>query len=316
MLKKGIIKRLTISSLALLILLITYFFPTKMANNYPQTLSYSDIKTNAVYVLDKNSYVSRINMKVNNEETIEKIKEIIDILTLKSQGSAYLPTDFYGVIPVGTKINDLSLQDGLLKLDFSKEFLNTTKDMERKMLEAIVYSLTEMPEVTSIILFVDGSQLLELPFSKEKLPPVLDKDFGVNKTYDIDSIKNTTKTTIYYGSKNGDYFYYIPITYVDNNAQEKIEVIIEKLKPSPLYESHLISYLHANAEVTNYEILEQEIKLSFNTYLLDDLTSNNVLEEVKYTIFLSLRDTYNIDKVEFNVESDTENVNFIINSLE
>ena len=74
--------------------------------------------------------------------------------------------------------------------------------------------------------------------------------------------------------------------------------------------------MHANAEMTNYEILEQEIKLSFNNYLLDDVTNGNVLEEVKYTIFLSLRDTYNIEKVEFNIKSDIENLNFVINPLE
>lgn len=316
MLKKGIIKRITISSLALVILLITYFFPTKLESEFPQTLSYSDIKTSAIYVLDKNQYVSRINMKVNNTETIEKTKEVLNLLTIKSKESEYLPTDFYGVIPVGTKLNDISLDKGLLKLDFSKELLNTTKDMERKMIESIVYSLTELSEIESVLLFVEGSQLQELPYSKEKLPPILNKEFGINKVYDIDSIKNTTKTTIYYGSKTKDTFYYVPITYIENNPQEKVEVIIEKLKTSPLYESHLISYLHANAEMTNYEILEQEIKLSFNNYLLDDLTSGNVLEEVKYTIFLSLRDTYNIEKVEFNVENETESVNFVINLLE
>lgn len=316
MLKKGIIKRITISSLAFVILLITYFFPTKLENTYPQTLSYSDIKTSAIYVLDKNQYVSRINMKVNNTDTIEKTKEILNLLTIKSKESEYLPTDFYGIIPVGTKINDISLDKGLLKVDFSKELLNTTKDMERKMVEAIVYSLTELNEVENILLFVDGSQLQELPFSKEKLPPILNKDFGINKVYDIDSIKDTTKTTIYYGSKTDDIFYYVPVTYVENNSQEKVEVIIEKLKTSPLYESNLVSYLHANAEMTNYEILENEIKLSFNNYLLDDLTSGNVLEEVKYTIFLSLRDTYHVEKVEFNVKNETENVNFVINSLE
>lgn len=317
MLKKGIIRRITISSLALLILLITYFFPTKMEGNvYPQTLSYSDIETNALYVLDKNQYVSRINTMVTNKETLEKAKEIIGILTIKSTESEYLPTDFYGVIPVGTKINDLSLDKGILKIDFSNELLNTTKDLERKMIEAIVYSLTELNEVDSILIFVDGNQLLELPYSKEKLPTILNKEFGINKVYDIDSIKNTTKTTIYYGSKNEDFFYYVPVTYVDNNNQEKVEIIIEKLKTSPLYESNLVSYLHANAEITNYEILENEIKLSFNEYLLDDLTNNVVLEEVKYTIFLSLRDTYNIDKVEFNVNDKDQNVNFVINSLE
>lgn len=316
MLKKGIIKRITISSLALLILLITYFFPTKMEQKIPQTLSYSDIKTTAIYVLNKTSYVSRIPIKINANETLEQAKEILTTLTIKSKESEYLPTDFYGVIPVGTIIHDISLNNGILKVDFSKEFLNTTKDLERKVIEAIVFSLTELKEVENVLIFIEGEQLLELPFSKEKLPPILNKDFGINKVYDIESIKDTTKTTIYYGSKANDTFYYIPITYVDNNPQEKVEIIIEKLKTSPLYESNLVSYLHANAEITNYEILEQEIKLSFNNYLLDDVTNGNVLEEVKYTIFLSLRDTYNIEKVEFNIKSDIENVNFVINSLE
>ncbi len=316
MLKKGIIKRITISSLALIILLITYFFPTKTETQYPQTLSYSDIKTNAIYVLDKEMYVSRVPMKVNDGEVLEKAKEILSILTIKSKESEYLPTDFYGVIPSGTTIKDISLEKGLLKIDFSKELLNTTKELERKMIEAIVYSMTEFQEIENVLIFVEGEQLLELPYSKEKLPSILNKDFGINKVYDIDSIKNTTKTTIYYGSKQGDTFYYVPVTYVENNAQEKVEVIIEKLKNSPIYESHLVSYLHANAEITNYEILENEIKLSFNNYLLDDIASGNVLEEVKYTIYLSLRDTYHIDKVEFNVENEAQNVNFVINSLE
>ncbi len=316
MLKKGIIKRITISSLALLILLITYFFPTKNETEFPQTLSYSDVKTSAIYVLDKNQFVSRINMKINNSETIEQAKEILSLLTIKSKESEYLPTDFYGLLPVGTNILDISFDKGLLKVDFSKELLNTTKELERKMIEAIVYSLLELNEIENILIFVEGNQLQELPYSKEKLPPILNKDFGINKVYDIDSIKNTTKTTIYYGSKLNNYFYYVPVTYVENNPQEKIEVIIEKLKTSPLYESQLMSYLHANAEMTNYEILEQEIKLSFNNYLLDDLTNGNILEEVKYTIFLSIRDTYGISKVEFKVENDSQNVNFVINSLE
>ena len=303
MLKKRIIKRITVSSLALLILLITYFFPTKLEKEYQQTLTYNDIQTKSIYVLDQNAYVSRITTRIKEEEPLNQIKEIIGLLTLKSKESDYLPTNFYGVIPSETKINNLSLENGLLKIDFSKEFLNTTKEMERKMIEAIVYSLTELDDVSSILLFVQGEQLTTLPYSKEKLPPVLNKDFGINKVYDIDSIKNTTKTTIYYGSKNDDYFYYVPITYIDNSDKERVEIIIEKLKTTPIYESHLISYLHASAEVTNYEILENEIKLSFNSYLLDDLTDENIREEVKYTIYLSLRDTYHIEKVEFNMEN-------------
>lgn len=317
MLKKGILKRITISTLALFILLITYLFPTKIDNQeYKQTLTYNDVLKSAVYLLDKQELVARVDMGVTNKDIINRVKEIISILTIQSKESDYIPTDFYGIIPNGTKINNVTLENKLLKIDFSKEFLNTTVDLERKMIEAIIYSLTEMDEIDNILIFVDGSQLIELPFSKEKLPPILNKDFGVNTIYDFNTIKDTTKATIYYGSKTKDTFYYVPVTYVSNSNQEKVEIIIEKLKNSPIYESQFISYLNANANLTNYEILDNEIKLSFNSYLLDDLNKSTILEEVQYMIYLSLRDTYNITKVEFQVNDGDKNVNLVINSLE
>lgn len=317
MLKKSIIRRVTISTLALLILVITYLFPTKVEiEQFEQTLTYTDIKKSAVYLIDSEELVSRVNVMITSEDTIEKIKEIINILTIKSNKSEYIPTNFYSVIPSGTTLKNLSLENKLVKIDFSKEFLNTTESNERKMIEAIIYSLTELEEVENILIFVEGEQLTELPFSKEKLPTLLDKDFGVNKIYEIDSLKDTKKTTIYYGSKTKDVFYYVPITYVSNTEQEKVEIIIEKLKTSPLYESKLISYLHANAEITDYQILENEIKLSFNKYLLDELSEANVIEEVQYTIYLSLRDTYNVETVEFDIQNEEKNVNLVINSLE
>ncbi len=317
MLKKGIIRRITISSLALFILLVTYFFPTKLeSQDYKLILNYIDTQKGVVYLLNKESYVARVNMVLNDKETLEKIKDIISILTLNSKESAYIPDRFFGVIPANTKINNLSLENKLLKIDFSKEFLNTTEKNERKMIESLIYSLTELEEVDNILIFVEGKGFTELPFSKEKLPSLLNKDFGVNKIYDIDSIKNTSKTTIYYGSKEEDYFYYVPVTYVSNNPNEKVDIIIEKLKSSPIYESKLISFLHANAELTNYEILEEEIKLSFNNYIFEDIHNETILEEVKYMIYLSLRDTYHIKQVEFIVNNEDKNVNLIINTLE
>ncbi len=317
MLKKGIIRRLTVSTLALIILVVTYLFPTKLESpKWPQTLTYNNIEKSAIYLIDQEELVARVNIMMKEKEPLAKIKEIIKTLTLKSPESEYIPNNFSGIIPAGTKLNSVTLENGLVKLDFSKELLNTTEKKERKMIEAIVYSLTELPEVKQILIFVDGVGLTELPFSKEKLPPVLDKNFGINKVYEIDSLKDTKKTTIYYGSKTQDVFYYVPITYVANTDQEKVEIIIEKLKSSPIYESKLISYLNANAEITDYEIKENEIKLSFNKYLLDDFEEDKIVEEVQYTIFLSLRDTYNIDKVEFNVLDDGKNMNLVINSLE
>ncbi len=318
MLKNGIYRRIAIASLALVILVITYLFPTSIKENtFKQNLTYEDISKTAVYLLDKQELVSRVDLLIsNNEDTLKRIKEIINTLTINSNESEYIPTNFYAVIPSGTKLNDLTLEKGLLKLDFSANFLNTTKNMERKMIESLVYSLTELKEVNNILIYVEGKQLIELPISKEKLPSLLNKDFGVNKIYEIDSLKSTQKATIYYGARDNEVFYYVPITYVANTDKEKVEIIIERLKTTPIYETNLISYLNAATEITNYEILENEIKLSFNEYLLDDLNNEKILEEVQYTIFLSIRDTYDIYKVEFDVKKGEESVNFVINALE
>ncbi len=318
MLKNGIYRRIAIASLALIIFIITYFFPTaNTEQKYKQSLSYEDVAESAVYLLDKQELVARVNLMVSdNKDILNRIKEIISILTINSNESEYIPTNFYAIIPSGTILNNLSLENGLLKLDFSKNFLNTNKDKERKLIEAIIYSLTEIPEVKNILIFIEGEQLIELPFSKEKLPSVLNKDFGINKVVEITSLKDTSKTTIYYGAKENDKFYYVPITYIANTDKEKVEIIIEKLKSAPIYESNLISYLHTSTEITNYEILENEIKLSFNEYLLDEINNSEIIEEVQYTIFLSIRDTYDVEKVEFNVAHGEKVENFVINSLE
>ena len=55
----------------------------------------------------------------------------------------------------------------------------------------------------------------------------------------------------------------------------------------------------ANTELTNYEILESEIKLSFSPLLYEGLASQDIEEEVKYSISLSMQDTLNVENVTF-----------------
>ena len=60
-----------------------------------------------------------------------------------------------------------------------------------------------------------------------------------------------------------------------------------------------MSYLNASTELTNYEILEKEVTLSFNDYLYEGLANEELKEEVKYSISLSMMDTLNVETVTF-----------------
>ena len=305
MLKKSSLRRIMVATLALFILLIIYFFPT--TTPIEESLSYIEKQEMPIFLVDSLEYIARTSIVQESKTTDELILEVIESLTIGSEKSSYIRDGFKGIIPEGTKVLDTNLENGILTINFNKNFLNVSIKDEAKMLEAWIYSILVIPGIKKLSIEVEGEKLKNLPNSKKKLPEFLDKNYGVNKIYNLDSIKDTSKTTIYYLSKHNDYYYYVPVTKVSNETGEKAEIIIKELKSTPIYHTNLISYLAASTNLTNYELLENSISLSFDNHLLANLNDEDMLEEVKYSIALSLRDSYGIEEVLFNYpDSDQE----------
>ena len=170
------------------------------------------------------------------------------------------------------------------------------------MIESIVYSLTSLPDIDNIMIFVENELLLELPNSHKKLDMYLNKSYGINKVIDICSIKNTQNVTVYYLSKNENY-YYIPVTYITNDNSNKIEIIINSLKSNKFNNSNLLSHLDYQVELMNYEEDEDYFVLNFNNVLLDSVYDGKLKEEIKYAVSYSIIDTFNVENVVFQVNS-------------
>ena len=300
MIKKSSIRRICVATLALFILLIIYFFPSSDVT-IKEHLSYIKKDEMPIFLVDNSNYVARTSIVKSSETINEQIKEIIETLTINSKKSTYIRDGFKPIIPENTKIIDLKLDNEILTINFSKEFLTVNETNEELMLEALIYSLTELKEIKKIKILVENIPFTKLPNSNKKLPEYLDKTYGINKIYNLNSLKETSKTTIYYLSKINDYYNYVPVTKVSNEKLERVEIIIKELKSTPIYHTNLISYLKASANMTNYELLENALSLSFNNYLIANMKEEQILEEVKYSIALSLRDTYGINEVIFNI---------------
>ena len=289
----------------ILIMLVLYLFPkTDTINTYIPKTSYniSNI-SDSLYTIDSNGYVSRIKIALKESDTALKALEMIKYLTIKEKASKMLPEGFEEIIPKNTKILDYKLENNTFTINFSKEFLNIKKQNERKLIESLIYSLTSIKGIDNITILVNNNKLDKLPYSSEKLNEKLDKTFGINKEYNIDSIKDTSMTTIYYLSKNSSLEYYIPISKITNDNSSKIEIIIKELTSSPIYETNLMSYLNSETTLKNYEILDKELSLDFNSEILSDVTKGDILEEVTYAINLSIKNNYDIDYVSYNVEN-------------
>lgn len=299
MLKRKAFKKIIISLSCLGILGILYIFPNKN-ESIKTNISHSNNENNIVYLIDNNKYISRVSTILTSKSKEDKIKEIINILTIDSNN--YIREGFKKVIPKNTKLLNLEIQDQLVKLNFSKELLNVDIYNEEKMIEAIVYSLTSLDNIKYISIYVEGSILNKLPNSNKKLPTILDRSIGINKEYNINNINNTTKTTIYYLSKYNDYYYYVPVTKINNDDISKIEIIIKELTSSKMLNTNLISYLNNNTELLSYNETDKSLLLNFNENILDDINTNNILEEVSYSINLSIKDNYeDVDSVLYYV---------------
>ena len=308
MLKRSALRRLIVAALALFVLLIIYLFPTE-TNNIEKEITYYDVEKSNIYLLDRYNYVARTEIVIQESDVIKKAKEILEALRVNSKYKDYLLNGFYQIIPEKTKILDISYDNNLLKVSFSKELLNIEKNLEEKMIEAIVFSLTEIKGVEKIMIFVEEEQLQKLPKTNKTIPQVLTREFGINKEYNINSLKDVVSTTTYYVSKYDNNIYYVPITNYINSDLNKVKIIVDNLQTSPTRQTNLMSFLSSNASLLDYEIQENIAKLTWNNYIFNDITNKNILEEVKYSIYLSLQDTLNIEEVVF-INNDQEILNF------
>lgn len=294
MLKRAIKKRIIITITTLLILLIIYIIPINKEFN--ETISYNN-NINYIYLLNNNKLI-RTSIISNEEDTLNKVKEIINNLKDNNYNDK-----LKAIIPKDTKIIDLSLDNKLLKINFSKELLNIPSNLEEKLIESLIYSLTELDEIDSIMIFIEDKLLLQLPNSNKKLPSILTRDYGINKIYNLTSINNVNKVTIYYYQELNNNYNAVPVTIFTNDNTEKIEVIIKDLKSSSIYQTNLVSFLSNNTKLLDYELTENKIKLNFNQPLLDTFYNDSLLEEVKYAISNSIKDTYNVKDVIITVNN-------------
>ena len=297
MIKRKAFKKIIISLSCLGILFILYLFPNK-DESIKSNINHNN-NTNIIYLIDNNKYISRVSTILTSKTNENKIKEIINILTIES--NSYIRDGFKKTIPKDTKLLNVEILDNLVKLNFNKNLLNVDIYNEEKMIESIVYSLTSLDNIKYVSIYVEGSILNKLPNSNKKLPTILDRSIGINKEYNINNISNTTKTTIYYLSKYNDYYYYVPVTKIDNSDISKIEIIIKELTSSKMVNTNLISYLNNNTELLSYNETDKSLLLNFNENILEDINTNNILEEVSYSINLSIKDNYDVDSVIYYV---------------
>lgn len=297
MIKKYTINKICVTSISFFLLLMFYLVPASPNKEIKIDKSITDKKEVVVYLMDNDYYLGRMIEYAGYDNIIDLVNKKLNILI---NGSDVL-NDFKPLIPKNTKVNSVKIDKNNIYIDFSRELLNVSKYNEEVMIESIIYTITDINGINNIYLSINNEPLRYLPKSKKEIPYPLNRSYGINKEYDINNLKDMTKTTIYFNKKNNDVEYLVPVTKVMNTNSEKIDIIIEELKSIVNAQYNLNSYINNNLEIVSHEVNNDKMNIIFNEYILDK-DKSVLLEEVKYAIAESIFDNYDVNEIVFNTK--------------
>lgn len=290
--------KIFVSTLVFGLLVLFYLVPSPSFDMEVVEEDNKDKKENVVYLLDEDNYVSRVISYYDESDIEGLIREKIKILINgdKSLGK------FYSLIPKNTILKDVKVEKDSVYLNFNKEILNVNKYLEESMIEAIVFSLTEINGINNVYINVDSKKLIKLPNSGREIPYPLTRSFGINKKYDLNSLNELDKTIVYFVKTCDEVEYYVPVTKISNTSGSKIDIIIEELKSTVNAQENLNSYVSSNIELVDSEITDEKVNLIFNDFIFSDASSKVILEEVKYVVSQSIFENINVKEVIFSTK--------------
>ena len=299
MLKKRAYKKILITSVTLLILLMVYIMPNKEVGinslKVKPDVEYQKAKVGYIYLLNDNNLLVKVNVLIDDTAKLEdNVKEIIEKLLNNNTN----PKNLQNIIPKKTKLLDVELDKNFLSINFSKDLLNIDSSLQEKLIESIAYSLFELKEIDKISIYVEDENISAY---FKGVPEFITRNYGINKIYNINSLKDIQKVVIYYMSEIDNNKYMVPVTNYLNNKEDKIKIIIESLSSSYIYQPNLISLLDSKTELISYEITDDVMMLNFNNKLFGP--GGDILEETVYTISNSVFDTYDVNKIILSVEN-------------
>lgn len=309
MIKKIITRKVLIASIALFSLMLFSFITNpkdNVLNNIKEELEYVDkeIMKHDIFLFDSNSYVALTEIVVDSKEPASLARELLEVLISGGVAESKIPNGFRSTIPSNTEINNITYNDRVLKIDLSESFLETSKELEEKMLESVIFTLTSIKDVDEILIYINGEILSKLPQTGIILPSSFNREYGINKKFNINSLKDIIGVTVYYINEHNGNYYYVPVTNYVNGSRDKISIIVEELSNNFVYMDNLMSFLNEDTKLVSYEINDNTMTLVFNDAIFNSLEEKDILEEVVYTISLSIGDNYNIKEVLFKVENE------------
>ena len=152
MLKKLGLRKLAVTTSALFIIGLIYLFPSNNEDlKIEKNITYIEPdEIYEVYLVDQNNYVSMVTLPLDSTELSDILKEKVEYLIIDGEKQNDVPNGFKPIIPEGTKILDLKIEDDTVTINFNENIKNPVLINKNDILTLSnnMYLRSDMPKNT------------------------------------------------------------------------------------------------------------------------------------------------------------------------
>ncbi|SFJ11358.1 germination protein M [Paenibacillus sp. UNC496MF] len=273
-----------------------------------ETAAQGDQSQMTLYLSDRNGLLAPVTVMAALGQDEKPGQKALEMMV---EGSAYaneLPDGFNAVLPKGTTIKQLNLipDQKLAVVDFSKEFGNYTATEERKIVEAITWTLTSLPDVQNVKIWMEGKELAEMPQDGMPIDEPLTRAVGINlEAADGVDYSTSAPVTIYFSALSPDNEpYYVPVTRLVNRSNNRAKTAIEQLISGPIGNLPLRAVVTPDVVVKNVSKAKDVVTVE----LQDDSFQPGTQEpaEMLQAVILSLTENTGLSKVQIKLNGKSD----------
>lgn len=188
-----------------------------------------------VFLEDGNGLLAPVSLSLPKSKDSSALKNSLMALVSKGEYASSVPEGFQGILPAGTEVKSITIdKSNSAVVEFNSEFNNYDPLEERKILEAITWTLTGQDDIKSVQLWVDGKKLTEMPLQGTPLDRPLTRTMGINLPKQGPLLMNSSAVTVYFSTTSPDGIqYYVPVTRFVPAGQEQLTAALNELIAGP-----------------------------------------------------------------------------------
>ncbi len=261
-----------------------------------------------VYLLDRNEYLAPMSLRVDREPSSPAAgaETALSWMTANKQLADQLPPGFVAVLPEGTKVNTVSEISGerTISVDFAAPFPGIPASRERAVIEALVWTLTELPGIDKVKLSIGGKPIRSMPSSGLPVDAVLTRGLGIN----LEKIKDVEPTyamgvTLYFASQTAEgEGYFVPVTRLVRRQEDAAKAALEQLIAGPRDAKSLQAVLEPDMSVEKLVRMADTVNVALKD--ADGMPKSEVPTRMMEALVLTLTEAAGLPQVSVVMNGD------------